>query len=306
METITISLGGYQPPSSVHNQAAEVLGKGLKTRLGDGVRFDLDGNMVVSQGIKAIDLLTLVENGELTMCYFASSYLADRVPELGIFDLPFVINSREQAYAALDSKLGQHLAGQFRQNTGFRVLGYWDNGFRHITNRLRAIHTPEDCRGMKLRTMNSELHKEVFKLLGFEPVFVDVKDLVEAARSGEIDAQENPLTNTYNFKTYEHHPHITLSGHFFGMVLLLCNNNSFESWADKVQRAVIDSAAEATVTQRALAAKEDEEILAKLDPTKNQIVELTDEERASFAQVTAPVVEKHRKVIGEELLSYVQ
>ena len=240
------------------------------------------------------------------MCYFASSYLADRIPELGIFDLPFVINSREQAYSALDGKLGKHFAAQFRQNTGLRVLGFWDNGFRHITNRLRAIHTAKDCRGMKLRTMNSELHQKVFKLFGFEPVFVDVKDLVSAARSGQIDAQENPLTNTYNFKTYEYHPHITLSGHFFGMVMLLCNNANFESWPDKVQRAVIDSAAEATTAQRMLAAKEDEEILAKLDPAKNEIVELTDEERASFIQVTASFVAKHRKIIGEELFSYFQ
>ena len=165
METVNISMGGYQPPSSVHNKAAEVFGSGLKNRLGDGVHFELDGNMVASQGIKAVDLLTLVENGDLSMCYFASSYLADRIPELGIFDLPFVINSREQAYAALDGKLGQHLANQFRQKTGFRVLGFWDNGFRHITNRTRAIRTPNDCRGLKMRTMNSELHQEVFKLL---------------------------------------------------------------------------------------------------------------------------------------------
>lgn len=306
METVNISMGGYQPPTSVHNHAAEVLGNALRSRLGDGVRFDLDGNMIASQGIKAVDLLTLVENGGLTMCYFASSYLADRVPELGIFDLPFIVKSREQAYAALDGKLGQYLAKQFRQKTGYKVLGFWDNGFRHLTNRLRAIHTPADCQGMKLRTMNSELHKQSFELLGFEPVFVDVKDLVNAARSGEIDAQENPLTNTYNFKTYEHHPYITLSGHFFGVALLLCHNASFESWADNVQHAVIDSSAEATAAQRKLAAEEDKKILKKFDPDKVEIVELTDSERASFVQVTAPVVEKHRAVIGDDLLSLVQ
>ena len=87
---------------------------------------------------------------------------------------------------------------------------------------------------------------------------------------------------------------------------MLCNNTDFESWSDKVQHAVIDSAAEATAAQRMLASKEDEEILAKLDPAKNKIVKLTDDERASFAQATASVIEKHRKEIGDELLSSVQ
>jgi len=159
MDQIEMSLGGYQPPTSVHNRAAEILGKELKSRLGDSMVYDMDGNMPESKGVKAIDLLQLVEGGDLTMCYFASSYLADRVPEVGIFDLPFVVESREKAYEALDGALGDLLKKRFLEETGFRVLGFWDNGFRHFSNGVKSIRAPQDCDGLKMRSMNSELHQ---------------------------------------------------------------------------------------------------------------------------------------------------
>ena len=218
---LKIELGGYQPPSSVHNRAAEIFGHELGARLGGGLNFHMDGNKVETDGIKAIDLLDLVESGELEMCYFASSYLADRVAELGIFDLPFVVESRAQAYAALDGELGRIISDRFLEHTGFRVLAFWDNGFRHFTNGVKAIRTPADCDGLSMRSMNSELHQQFFKALGMKPTFVDVRDLVAVAKSGEVDAQENPLTNTFKFGTNKYHRHITLTGHFFGMSLLL-------------------------------------------------------------------------------------
>jgi len=301
-----ITLGGYQPPASVHNQAAEVLGRELSERLGDAVDFKMDGNMVASHGIKAADLPVMVDAGELSMCYFASSYLADKVPELGIFDLPFVVEDRAKVYAALDGALGDLLKAKFRENTEMRVLGFWDNGFRHFTNGVHAIHGPDDCAGLSIRTMSSELHQQTFRLLGFEPTFVDVADLVEGAKSGRIDAQENPLTNTYNFGTHRYHRHITLSGHFYGMVLVLANNAEFESWPEDVQDAVTEGIIAATKTQRQLAGAEDADILSKLDPAMNEIVRLTDTERDAFKAAVGPLLAEQRKILGDELFAQVE
>lgn len=298
MDPTTIELGGYQPPASVHNQAAEVFGKELSARLGDAIDYKMDGNMVASRGIKAIDLPVMVDRGELNMCYFASSYLADEVPEVAIFDLPFVVESREKAYRALDGELGDYLTKKFRENTGIRVLGFWDNGFRHFTNGLHPIEKPADCEGLKIRTMNSVMHQTVFKKLGFEPTFVDVKDLVEAAKTGTIDAQENPLTNTYNFGTFQHHPYITLSGHFFGMAIFMVHNDTFESWPENVQKAVVEAAAIATQAQRGLASAEDAAIMAKLDDEDCQVTQLTDAQRQAFVDAVSSVVDDHQDTLG--------
>lgn len=306
MNPTHIILGGYQPSASVHNRAAELLGWELRGRLGDAIHFDMDGNMVESRGIKAMHLPVMVDAGELSMCYFASSYLADKVPELGIFDLPFVVEDRAKVYAALDGDLGDFFKAKFRENTGMRVLGFWDNGFRHFTNGVRAIHGPDDCSGLSIRTMSSDLHQQTFRLLGFEPAFVDVADLVEAAKSGRIDAQENPLTNTYNFGTHHYHRHITLSGHFWGMALVLVNNAQYESWPEAVRDAMTEGMVAATSKQRELAQAEDAEILEKLDPAENEVVRLTDTERAAFKAAVGPLLAEQRKILGDELFAHVE
>ncbi len=297
MAAITIRFGGYQPPASVHNRAGEVLGRALAARLGDALDFDLEGN-VIDAGHKAGDLLAMVEDGEKTLCYFSSSYLAERVPEIAVLDLPFAITSRTQAYAALDGPLGQRLAERVAASTGYRVLAFWDNGFRHLSNRVRPIRAPEDCRGLRLRTLSSALHTETFRRLGFDPVALDVKELIAAVQAGTIDAQDNPLTNIYNFGIHEFHPHITLTAHFFGAAVLLCHKASWESWPEEVRRAVDESVAEATAAQRDFAAAEDDRVRSALASTDAQVVELTGDEHDAFRAAVAPVVEAQSRRLG--------
>jgi tripartite ATP-independent transporter DctP family solute receptor len=303
MPPIYIRFGGYQPPTSVHNRAAAVLGRALADRLGAAVQFDLDGDIVAS-GHQAAELLNMVETGAMTMCYFSASYLAARVPEFALLDLPFTITDRARAYAVLDGPLGQLLVDRLQTRTGFRLLGWWDNGFRHLTNAVRPIRTPAACAGLRLRTLFSDVHQRVFKLLGFEPVALDVKDLLEGVRSGVVEAQENPLTNTFHFEIYRYHRYITLSGHFFGTAALLCHQASYAGWPAEVRQAVTEAVLEATTAQRRFAAAEDDEVLVRLRQAGNDIIQLTDAERARFVEAVAPVVEEQRRVFGGELFAY--
>jgi len=109
-----------------------------------------------------------------------------------------------------------------------------------------------------------------------------------------VDAQDNPLTNIYNFSIHEHHPHITLSSHFWGAAALLCNGAAYARWPQEVRDAVTSAAAEATAEQRRMAVAEDEDALAKLAAAGTKIVRLNDRERESFIRVVAPVVAQHR------------
>ena len=303
MPPIHLRFGGYQPPASIHNRAAECFGHSLQTRLGDAIQFSLDGN-IIDSGHNAADLLTMVESGEMTLCYFSASYLAARVPEFALLDLPFLIQDRDRAYGLLDGPLGQHLTDRLADETGFRLLGWWDNGFRHLTNRVRPIRSPADCDGLRIRTLMSDLHQRVFELLGFEPVALDVKDLLAGVEAGTIDAQENPLTNIFNFGIHQRHRYLTLSGHFFGAAVLLCHQASYAAWPDATQEAVRLAAADATTAQRQFAAAEDQEVMAKLDPSQNDIVELSDLERAQFIHTLAPLVEEQRARFGDGLFRH--
>jgi len=283
---VAIRLGGYQPPASVHNRAARLLGDALAGRLGDAVRFELDANIVAS-GHNAADLLDWVGSGRIEMCYFSASYLAQAAPELEALDRPFAIERREQAYALLDGALGERASAQLARARGYKVLGYFDNGFRHFTNRLRPLRRPQDCKGLRIRTLSSEAHAQVFRRLGFEPVALDVKDLVPALEAGSVDAQDNPLTNIVNFGVHHYHRYLTLSAHFWGAAALLCHGGSYARWPGQVRSAVTAAAGEAVAAQRRMAAAEDEEALAKLEAAGCEIVRLSPEERALWKEATA-------------------
>jgi TRAP-type transport system periplasmic protein len=305
MQAIRIRLGGYQPPTSVHNKAAAVLGTALSDRVGRAVAFNLDGDIMAS-GYQAADLLTMVESGALTMCYFAASYLTARVPEFALLDLPFTVTDRAKAYAVLDGAFGQLLTDKLLATTGFRLLGFWDNGFRHLSTAVRPIRIPADCVGMRIRTLFSDVHRQVFASLGFEPVALDVKELLAGVQSGAIEAQENPLTNTYNFGIHRYHRYITLSGHFFGAAALLCHQASDAARPEAVRQAVEAAAAAATAAQRQFAAAEDDDVLAKLRLGQNDIIHLTGAERTMFVEAVAPVIGRQRRILGEQLLRYLE
>ena len=104
-----------------------------------------------------------------------------------------------------------------------------------------------------------------------------MKDLLEAVRDGTVDAQDNSLTNIWNFRICDHHPQLT--GHFFGVAAVLCHAPSFESWSGEVRAAVVDCVREATELQRRLAAAEDRAARAKLERAGARIVEPSQEER---------------------------
>ena len=305
MPPVVIRFGGYQQPASIHNRAAARFGELLAQSLGDALRFELVGN-VLELGRKSGDLLPMVELGELACCYLSTVRFTAAAPELKILELPFVVKDRAAAMRVLDGEFGEHAKRRIGAGTRVRALGFWDNGIRHLTNRVRPIRTPADCRGIRIRTQMSALHGETFRALGFEPIAADVKEFVEEIATDRFQAQDNPLTNIYNFGVHHHHRYITLSGHFFGTSAFVCNDALYKSWPEQVRRAVDAAAREATAYQHQLAAAEDDEILARLDPRENEVIHLSDAERARFIDAVRPVLDRHRAEFDARLFAYLK
>lgn len=296
---IDLTFGGYQLENSVHTRGGRVLAEAVAEETGGAVTLAFDEN-IVARGHKAADLLSLTESGELDGCYFSSSYLAKRVPELGIFDQHFVVPDRRRAYALLDGELGERLRRDVAAATGYEVLGYWDNGLRHITSAV-PIKSVADCDGLKLRTLANEDHQRVFRALGFEPSAIDVRDLPDAVKTRRVDAQENPLTNTFNFGIHETHRHILLTRHLLGVALVLFNKDRL-STLDAEARAGLQRAVDrATLAQRRFAEEDDDVCGAALRAQGVEITELTEDERARFAEATRPEVDATRSHFADDL-----
>jgi TRAP-type C4-dicarboxylate transport system substrate-binding protein len=303
MTPLVLKFGGYQEPASIHNQAAGRFGELLKKSLGDRIRFELIGS-ILKIGRGSGELVPMVESGELTFCYMSTVRFSKSAPELQLLELPFVVKDRATVFKALDGELGETARRRIDSGTKCRLLGYWDNGFRYLSNRVHPIRRPEDCRGIRIRTQMSDLHGEVFRALGFEPIKSDIKEFVEQVGGDRFQAQDNPLTNIYNFGVHNHHRYITLTAHFWGSSAFVCNAAQYLGWPKDVQDAVTAAAKEATACQRQLAAVEDAEIMKKLDPAKNEVIDLTDAERGAFRKAVQPVLDKYRERLGPKLFAY--
>lgn len=250
-----VAVGGYQGERSIHTRAL----RALVGALGDApfagaLTLEID---VTASGTTAQQLFDAVDGGGRQACYMASSYLTARVPSLAVLDLPFSVADREAAYAALDGEAGRMLVQDVERATSYRVLGFWDNGFRHLSNRLRPIRRVEDCQGLVIRTLDNQIYRDVFAALGFTPRSIDVRDFKAAVVGGAVDAQENPLTNLLGFGLEAYHRFVSLTGHFFGVALLVCHRPWFEGLPVAARTRLVDAARAATVQQRRWAAEED-------------------------------------------------
>src|SRR5215470_20116205 len=133
-KAIQIRMGGYGPATTGFSKALKFVGERLEKQFGDRVDVKYVWN-IMDFGYRAEDILWLVESGVLTLGYQSSSYLTDRIPELGLVDLPFLFADNAAARAAIDGRLGEFLTRRIEEKTNYRILGYFENGFRHISNR---------------------------------------------------------------------------------------------------------------------------------------------------------------------------
>src|SRR5262249_27429405 len=126
---IQIRMGGYGPATTGFSRALKFIGDRLEKQFGDRVQVKYVWN-IMDFGYKAEEILWLVEHGLLTLGYQSSSYLTDRVPELGFVDLPFLFADNAQARGAMDGALGEFLARKIEAAVNYRILGWFENGFR--------------------------------------------------------------------------------------------------------------------------------------------------------------------------------
>ena len=299
-DAIQIRMGGYGPPTTTHSRALKFIGDKLEARFGDGVDIKYIWN-IMDFGYRADEILWLTECGILTLSYQSTSYLTDRVPELGFVDLPFLFPTLEKAREAFDGDLGAHLNACIEHEYNYRMFGYFENGFRHISNKERAIHLPEDLAGLKIRMLPSDTHVRTFDLLGAVPLRMDLTEAIEGVVDGSLDAQENPLANTVTYGVHKHHHFHTLSGHFYLSRGVYGHRESVDGWPEELRTAMNDAVREATAYQRGLAVQEEDVSQQALVAENCEITELTDAEREAFRAAVAPMYDEARETFGNTM-----
>ncbi|HXA70040.1 MAG TPA: TRAP transporter substrate-binding protein, partial [Stellaceae bacterium] len=276
---IEIRLGGYGPPTTSFSRALKLIGDSLEAELGGGVQIRYVWN-IMDLGYRSEDILWLVESGVLTLGYQSTSYFTDRVPELGLLDLPFLFETRDAARAGMDGRLGEVLAGKIESSMSLRILGYFENGFRHISNRLRPVRRPADLAGMRIRVLPSDIQVRTFELLGAVPLRMDLTEAIERVRAGTIDAQENPLANTVTYGVHKFHRFHTLTSHFYLSRPIFLHHPSYDAWPAELRHSMDAAVRRAVAFQRDLAIEEETKAMAEIKREGCEVLELDAAEHA--------------------------
>lgn len=300
-----ITLGGYGPPNTTCSRGLKVLGDTLTAQFGNEVAVHTVWN-VMDFSYKAADLLWMAETGVLSLTYQSTSYIADRVPELDFINLLFLFDNLHQARAAMDGALGAWMTQKIEERIpGYRVLGFFENGYRHISNRLRPVRTLADLKDMRVRLMPGDIHRRSFELLGAVPCPLDLKPGLEAIVSGAVDAQENPLANTADYYAHKAHKFHTLSGHCYHSRGLYMNRAQFDAWPKALQEGMRAAARRAILAQRDLAVEEERLARKAIEAEGGEVVELTHQARAAFVQAVKPLHDEARQRFGEDVFGMI-
>src|SRR5215468_7336494 len=297
-----IRMGGYGPPTTGFSRALKRIGDRLEAEFGDRVDIKYVWN-IMDLGYQAQDILWLVERGLLTLGYQSSSYLTDRVPELGVVDLPFLFGTTERARAAIDGALGQMLARKIEEQADYRILGFFENGFRHLSNRLRAVRTPSDLAAMRIRVLPSKVQERTFALLGAAPLRMGLTEAIAMIAGGELDAQENPLSNTVTYGVHKFHRFHTLTNHFYISRPIFVHRATFDAWPGDLQAAMRNAVTDAIAFQRDLHVREEEDARAAIAAAGCEIVELTADQHDQFAAAVKPIYGEARRQYGDDVLA---
>jgi TRAP-type transport system periplasmic protein len=301
---IRILMGGYGPATTGFSLALKQIGDRLEAKLGDLVDIKYVYN-ILDIGYRSEDILWLVEDGVLTLGYQSSSYLTDRIPELGVVDLPFLFSDTAKGRAAMDGALGRALTAKVEAATSFRIVGYFENGFRHVSNRVRPVHTPADMKGLSIRVLPSRVQARTFELLGAEPKVMDLTEAIAAIKAGTLDAQENPFSNTVTYGVHQYHRFHTATNHFYVSRPIFVHRPSFDAWPRPLQDELRAAIRDAVTFQRDLHVKEEAEAASAITKAGGEIVELTMDEHKAFVAAVSPIYGEARKQFSRELLALV-
>ena len=244
-----------------------------------------------------------VQLGTQALTMTSTGPLPNFVPELWMLDVPFLFRDKAHARAVLAGPIGQELLAKFEPK-GFKAMAWAENGVRHMTNNKREIKSPEDLKGLKLRTMENSVHIAAFKDMGVLPTPIPYVELFTALQQGTVDGQENPLTVIMTSKFDQVQKYLTLTGHIYSPSVFLMNKAMFDKLSDVDKQAFIDAAKAGSAANNARVDLDDVKGVAELRSRGMTVFENVD--KAKFVAKMASATAQFEKQFGKENLDRIR
>lgn len=249
------------------------------------------------------DMVEGLQIGTVDLVLTSTGPMSGFVEDITVVDLPFLFRDAEHAHAVLDGEIGDELLAKL-EPISLKGLAWWENGFRHVTNNVRPIEKPEDLQGLKLRTMENEIHMATFSAFGASPTPMAFTELFSALQQGVIDGNENPIPVIYTSAFNEVQDYLTLTGHFYNPSILLTSPTFFDGLSPEHQEALLEAAKEAGDYERQVVQRMEQEYLDELEAAGMEISR--DPDLQPFIDAVQPVYEKYSEVFGQELIDAIR
>ncbi|MEY2801484.1 MAG: hypothetical protein RL513_1069, partial [Pseudomonadota bacterium] len=240
-QAVKLTLGHGAAPGNPRHEAAVKMAEVAKAKSNGRIEIQVAPSAQLGDDAA---MVTALRTGALDMSANSQGAVANAVPEYAAFGMPFLFSSLEQAWKILDGPLGKELADKSAEK-GLVVLGYWDNGIRHMSNSKRPLSKPEDLKGLKMRTPPDAVTVDIMQALGAEAQQIRFAELYVALQQGVVDGQENPLMNIHASKLYEVNKFISLTGHKYEMTPLLISKRTWDRLSEADRKVLQEAAAEA-------------------------------------------------------------
>ncbi|WP_426110487.1 TRAP transporter substrate-binding protein [Pseudomonas sp. DSP3-2-2] len=247
-----------------------------------------------------VQTVSALQGGTLDLTVLNSGILAAQAKDFAMLDFPFLFNNVEEAHAVIDGPVGQKLAAQL-DSKGLISLGYWDLGFRNITNNKGPINKLEDMKGLKLRVIQSPIYLATFSALGANPVAMAFPEVYTGLEQDTIDGQENPFTVIEGSKLYEVQKYLSVTGHIFNPQSFIIGKKTWDRLNDDEKKIIKDAAQEAQVFQRDVTAQSMEKARGNLEK-RVTVNDISPEEKDRFRERVQPVIKAFSEGLDSSLV----
>ena len=295
---IVIKFSHVVAANTPKGKAADYFKKLVEERSHGRIKVEVYPNASLYDDREAVEALSM---NAIQMAAPAFSKFTGFVPQLQIFDLPFLFDNTAQLHRVLEGPVGQKLLKAVDKH-GLLGLAYWDNGFKDLSAN-KPLLKPEDAAGLKFRIMSSKVLEAQIKAVGANPQVLPFSEVYSALQQGVVDAAENPLSNFYTKKFYEVQSDLTLSNHGYLGYMVVTNRIFWNSLPDDLKKVVSDSMRDATVYCDKEAAELDKTYLEKIEASgKCKVHTLTPAQRAAWKTQMMTIYPQFYNVIGKDLI----
>lgn len=293
-QTTTLKYAFVNPMSSHFGAAATTFKEFVEKESAGKIKVDIFPGGALGGEREIVESMQL---GTVDMAMTGTSIMGNFVPEVLLYDVPFLFKDTKQARAVLDGQIGKDILAKF-EDKDLVGLGYGENGFKMLTNNKKPLTKPEDLVGMTVRVQENEIHIAAFKQLGARPTPIAWPELYAALQQGVVDGQDNPISNVLSAKFFQVQKYGTLLRHVFAPTVITMSSATWGKLSDADKAIVTAGVAKAVATQRAAVDEYEVSGLAKLKEGGMEIVETVD--TAAFVEKLAPANAIFAKRFGQD------